>query len=132
GTVILPLHPRTRAALAPTNIEPGANTKVVDPVGYLDMVALERDARCILTDSGGVVREAYFLAVPCVTLRDEFEWPETLAGGWNILAGANPEAIVAAAIREPPASPPVPGFGDGEAAARIVGALESDPPDGRG
>ena len=92
------------------------------------MLALERSARAILTDSGGVRREAYFLSIPCVTLRTESEWPETLATGWDILAGADVERIVSAAERARPQTPPPPLFGDGHAADRIVEILKHDPP----
>ena len=127
-TVLLPLHPRTREALDGAAIVPGANVMLVEPVGYLEMLALERSARVILTDSGGVQREAYFLAVPCVTLREESEWPETLADAWNVLAGSDPERIIAAAARPRPQKPPAPVFGDGRAAEKIVETLERDPP----
>ena len=122
--VIVPLHPRTRAALMGTDIEVEAPVRIVEPVGYLDMLALERSARVVLTDSGGVQKEAYLLDVPCVTLRDETEWVETLAGGWNVLAGADTERILAAARRaRPPGDPPAV-FGDGHAAEKMVVALE--------
>jgi UDP-N-acetylglucosamine 2-epimerase len=123
--VIVPLHPRTRAALMATDIEVEPPVRVIDPVGYLDMIALQQQARVVLTDSGGVQKEAYLLGVPCVTLREETEWTETLAGGWNVLAGADAERIVAAARRERPAAPPAPVFGDGHAAEKMVEALES-------
>src|SRR4029078_6692761 len=104
--VVLPLHPRTREAMAAAGVTPASNVRIVDPVGYFEMVALERNARAVLTDSGGVQREAYFLGVPCVTLRTESEWPETAADGWNVLAGAAPDAIVRAAQRSrSPVSP---------------------------
>jgi UDP-GlcNAc3NAcA epimerase len=129
-TVILPMHPRTKAAVASGGISPEGGVRVVDPVGYLEMVALERNARCILTDSGGVQREAYFLSVPCVTLRTESEWPETLTDGWNVLAGTDPDKIAAAAARPRPENEPEPVFGDGNAASKIVEILERDPPNG--
>jgi UDP-N-acetylglucosamine 2-epimerase len=123
--VILPLHPRTQAALMGTDIEVEPPVRVIEPVGYLDMLALEQNARMVLTDSGGVQKEAYLLGVPCVTLRDETEWVETMAGGWNVLAGADGERILAAARRPRPPGTPSPVFGDGHAAERMVEALES-------
>ncbi|MBF6600968.1 MAG: UDP-N-acetylglucosamine 2-epimerase [Dehalococcoidia bacterium] len=123
--VVLPMHPRTRAALAHSDIEVGAAVRVIDPVGYRDMLALEQQARVILTDSGGVQKEAYLLGVPCVTLRDETEWTETLADGWNILAGDAPERILAAARRPRPEREPAPVFGDGHAAERMLAAIEA-------
>ena len=128
GPLVLPLHPRTRNAMAAARIEPASNVRVVEPVGYIEMLALESEARVILSDSGGVRREAYFLSVPCVTLRDESEWPETLAEGWDVLAGFDVEAIVAAAHRPKPATPPRPIFGDGHTAGKIVEILQRDPP----
>jgi len=123
--VVLPLHPRTRAALMGTDIEVEPPVRIVDPVGYLDMLALEQGARMVLTDSGGVQKEAYLLGVPCVTLRDETEWVETLAGGWNVLAGSDTARILAAARRPRPSGDPPPVFGDGHAAERMVAALEA-------
>jgi UDP-N-acetylglucosamine 2-epimerase len=123
--VVLPMHPRTRAALLGTDIEVEAPVRVIDPVGYLDMLALEQHARMVLTDSGGVQKEAYLLGVPCVTLREETEWVETLVDGWNVLTGSNAERILAAARRERPRGDPPPIFGDGHAADRMVAALEA-------
>lgn len=123
--VVFPLHPRTRARLAgQENGTQPRHVRLIDPVGYLDMLALEQHARVILTDSGGVQKEAFFFEVPCVTLRPETEWIETVSSGWNVLAGSDPTAIVAAA-REAvrPATPPPPVFGDGRAAHRIVALL---------
>ena len=125
--VVLPLHPRTRAALLATDIELEPPVRVVEPQGYIDMLALQRHARMVLTDSGGVQKEAYLLGVPCVTLREETEWEETLAGGWNVLAGSSTERILAAGRRPRPESPPAAVFGDGHAAERMVTALEAAP-----
>ncbi len=127
GPVVLPLHPRTRTRLADlpdvrAHVE-RAGVRFVDPVGYLDMLRLERNARCILTDSGGIQKEAYFFAVPCVTLREETEWPETLRGGWNVLVGRDRDRILAAATRDRPTQEPEPVFGDGHAALRIADIL---------
>jgi UDP-N-acetylglucosamine 2-epimerase len=125
---VLPLHPRTRKALAAAAIRPSPALRIAEPVVYLEMLALERNARAVLSDSGGVRREAYFLGVPCVTLREESEWPETLAGGWDVLAGADPERIIEAASRPRPKDAPQAVFGDGHAARKIVEILERDPP----
>jgi len=125
--VILPAHPRTAATLIRAGLIPPANVSFIDPVGYLTMVALEQAASLIITDSGGVQREAYLAGVPCFTLRDETEWVETLASGWNRLVGSTPDGL-ALALRdhdfEKPTAPRAEVFGDGHAAERIVGALE--------
>lgn len=85
--VILPLHPRTRARVNDLGFKPkSAGFRIVDPVGYIDMVRLERAAGVVVTDSGGVQREAFFHKVPCVTFRDETEWTELVDSGWNVLA----------------------------------------------
>ena len=129
--VLLPLHPRTKAAMDGSGLTSAANIITTPPVGYLEMLALESNARSILTDSGGVQREAYFLSIPCVTLREETEWPETLAGDWNVLAGTDPGRISVAANRPAPTQPPAAAFGDGRAAEKIIEILKSDPPDSR-
>jgi UDP-N-acetylglucosamine 2-epimerase len=126
GPVVFPMHPRTRKAADAACLSTGDSVLAVDPVGYGDMLSLQKNARCVLTDSGGVQKEAYLLAVPCVTLREETEWPETLENGWNVLAGTDPERIVSAAVRPAPKGRPVSCFGDGRAAERIVRALEDD------
>jgi UDP-N-acetylglucosamine 2-epimerase len=122
--VLVPLHPRTRKRLAEYAIAIPAGVTILDPQGYLEMLALLMFATCVLTDSGGVQKEAYYLRVPCVTLRDETEWVETVATGWNILAGADPERIVDAVRRRCPDDTPHPDlYGDGSTAARIVEIL---------
>jgi len=98
--VILPLHPRTRARLDGSFRVP-ANVELREPVGYLAMLTLVQHARAVLTDSGGLQKEAIWLGVPCITLRDETEWVETLEGGWNQLVGADPDRIAAAVHRRP-------------------------------
>jgi len=120
--VVFPVHPRTRHALA--NLPPAThNLRLIEPVGYLDMLMLEKHDRLILTDSGGVQKEAYLFAVPCVTLREETEWVETVQAGWNVLVGADREAIVRAAREFRPIGDPPPLFGDGHAGERIVELL---------
>jgi UDP-N-acetylglucosamine 2-epimerase len=126
--VLFPVHPRTREALSRLGLEARRNVRLVDPLGYFDLVSVTRDARAVLTDSGGLQKEAYWLAVPCITVRDETEWVETLEHGWNRLAGAGRERILAAlhATERPPSHPPL--YGDGRAAERIVLALEGARP----
>jgi len=93
--IVFPIHPRTQARIEALNLKSKIeNLKSIPPVGYLDMVQLEQSARMILTDSGGIQKEAYWLGVPCVTLRDETEWVETVQTGWNVLVGAETERIV--------------------------------------
>lgn len=123
--VVFPVHPRTRKALASLGLTFHPNVRAIEPVGYLDMLALESGARIIVTDSGGVTREAYFLGVPCITLRDETEHVETVECGWNTLVGTNPERILNAvrAFRADRPRPPI--FGDGTAARKIVSILEA-------
>jgi len=128
--IVLPLHPRTKAALAAAKVDLPPNVLAIDPAGYLDMLALEASARMVLTDSGGVQKEAYLLETPCVTLRDETEWPETTSGDWNVLAGTEVERIVEAALRARPSSAPEPAFGDGRSARRMVDLLQHDPSHG--
>ena len=122
--VIFPVHPRTRAALAATGLTLAPQIRAIDPIGALDMLRLEQQAWLILTDSGGVQKEAYWLGVPCLTLRDETEWVETVAQGWNCLVGTDPARIAAAVatFRPTGASPPL--FGDGHAAENIATILE--------
>ena len=125
--VVLPLHPRTRKALARMGWLDRARERLrlIEPVGYVDMVALEKSARLIATDSGGVQKEAYFFGVPCVTLREETEWVELLEAGWNTLAPPTSPSAIARAISErlDTRGRSVLLYGDGGAAARIVSEL---------
>ncbi len=118
--VVLPLHPRTTAAVTKFGLSFPAQVRAIKPVSYLWMLALEKNARAIMTDSGGVQKEVYMLGVPCITLRSETEWVETLAGGWNILAGTDAGKVSAALARPLPAGTPPPLFGDGTAARQIA------------
>ncbi|MGH2463339.1 MAG: non-hydrolyzing UDP-N-acetylglucosamine 2-epimerase [Candidatus Limnocylindria bacterium] len=126
GPVLFPVHPRTRAVLDQGSVRVPRSVTLLEPQGYLAMVALERAAHVIATDSGGVQKEAYLAGVPCVTLRSESEWVETLASGWNRLCPEPGEAsatiAAAAAVDRSAARPAL--FGDGHAADRIVAALE--------
>jgi UDP-GlcNAc3NAcA epimerase len=124
--LLLPLHPRTRATLKSRGLEPllaqNPAFKTVDPVPFLDMIVLEQQAKLILTDSGGVQKEAYFHRVPCVTLRDETEWVETIEAGWNQLAGADQRRIEQAAAAAKPGVP-IAEYGEGDAAGKVVDLL---------
>ncbi|MBU4269155.1 MAG: UDP-N-acetylglucosamine 2-epimerase (non-hydrolyzing) [Acidobacteria bacterium] len=122
--VVFPIHPRTRSRLDALNLKSNiTNLKFIDPVSFLDMVQLEKNARVILTDSGGVQKEAYFHGVPCVTLRDETEWVETVAAGWNVLAGTDADRIIAStrSLNIPVEHGML--FGDGSAAGKITDLL---------
>ena len=129
--VILPLHPRTRQAIG--RLEPAlvlsSGVKIIDPVGYLTMVALERNARVVATDSGGVQKEAYFHQVPCITLRDETEWVELVEAGWNEVVGASRDGFataLAAALDGPRRAWSAELYGDGNAADVIAAAIASN------
>jgi UDP-N-acetylglucosamine 2-epimerase len=105
--VVFPVHPRARKAISENGLRVGQRVEMIEPVGYVEMVALTASARMVLTDSGGLQKEAYWLGVPCITLREETEWVETVAAGWNALAGFQTDRILAAVRKmEPPAARP--------------------------
>lgn len=125
--IVFPIHPRTRAILERGVHGLPPNVHAVDPVGFLEMVALESRAHAIATDSGGVQKEAYLSGVPCVTLRSETEWVETVEAGWNRIVDDDPTALHAALADEAFMSRDRPRpllYGDGRTAERIVAALE--------
>lgn len=123
--VVLPLHPRTRQLIAKMNLTRNLEgIKAVEPLSYLDMVALEQAAKVICTDSGGVQKEAFFFGVPCITMRDETEWVELVEAGWNTLVGADAARIQRAvrdtntiSVRRPDL------YGEGNAAGKILDLL---------
>jgi UDP-GlcNAc3NAcA epimerase len=128
--VILPLHPRTRAirSAASADATGPAELRLIDPIGYLDMLALERGARLVVTDSGGVQKEAFFQRVPCLTLRHETEWTELVEAGWNGLAPPTSAEAITTAIRTAlsqsrPAEPLNSLYGGGAAGAAIAELL---------
>lgn len=123
-TVIWPIHPRMRARMDALGLQPSPNVRMVAPLGHLEMIALVRHARRVLTDSGGLQKEAYWLEVPCITLRDTTEWVETVAAGWNTLVGSDAAKIVKAVERVAPGSDHPVLYGDGMTAARCVASLE--------
>ena len=120
--VVFPCHPRTRKQLEDLYLwdRLEKSMQVINPVGYLDMLLLEKNARKILTDSGGVQKEAYMLQTPCITMRDETEWVETVEDGWNLLVGAKRDAIIEAAHDFEPTSKQRDVFGSGDACQRMV------------
>lgn len=118
---VLPIHPRTRNVIG----DVAANVKVVDPVGYLEMLVLEKNAAVIVTDSGGVQKEAFFAGRPCVTVRDTTEWTETVDAGWNVLVGSDSRDIARAMRDFRPTSARPHLFGTGDAAKRVVEALSA-------
>ena len=125
-TVVLPLHPRTRNRLMQQNDANAlGDLLLLDPVPYLEMQRLQMSARAILTDSGGVQKEAYFHQVPCITLRDETEWVETVEAGWNQLVGADKEKILAALRQVKDLGDYQTGlYGDGKAAEKVLASLQ--------
>jgi len=130
--VVLPLHPRTKKMMKVHHlISKFKNIKFIEPVSYLDMLRLEKNAKAILTDSGGVQKEAYWLKVPCFTLRDETEWVETVKSGWNELVGTGTKGIVerVSHLRMKKSSGKKMGiFGDGKASEKIIQIIVSHSP----
>jgi UDP-N-acetylglucosamine 2-epimerase (non-hydrolysing)/UDP-GlcNAc3NAcA epimerase len=125
--VVFPVHPRTRARLDAAGwtaeLETAAGIALTPPLGYLDLLALAAAARAIVTDSGGLQKEAYLLGIQCVTLRDRTEWVETVDAGWNTLVDLDAGAALAALEREPPAEQPEL-YGGGRAGERICKVVD--------
>ncbi|WP_188455301.1 non-hydrolyzing UDP-N-acetylglucosamine 2-epimerase [Virgibacillus oceani] len=127
--ILLPLHPRTKSKIDQfklTDLLSSSNIKLVEPLNYLDMLAVTSQAKLILTDSGGLQKEAYMFHIPCITLRDETEWIETVKTGWNKVIGSNTQEILDAIknVTKPKESPLI--FGDGNAGEKIVDTLVND------
>ena len=128
--VIFPLHPRTGFYLKNYNLHAtvaaNSSLRLIDPVDYLDMVMLEKNAATIFTDSGGIQKEAYFFRTPCITLRDETEWTETVEAGWNQIAGYQTDKILECLTNNPEKSE-IADYGDGHAAEKIIYAIANPP-----
>lgn len=120
--VLLPIHPRTHKIINEKGLKSslGKNVKIIEPLSYLDMIAAQKNAHKILTDSGGMQKEACFLKRPCITLRKETEWVETTEMGVNVLTGTSPEKIIDAALNTNPVFKSTSAFGDGKASEKIV------------
>ena len=133
-TTVFPLHPRTRARLEAARmlerLAAAPHLRLQPPLGYLDFLTLARNARTVLTDSGGVQKEAYLLGTPCITLRSSTEWVETVELGWNVLVDLDREAALAALRREPPAGERPELYGGGRAGERICDVLSAYTPAG--
>lgn len=125
--VIWPIHPRTKKVLDSIELHNHLTSQLllINPVSYFDMLILEKNAYKILTDSGGIQKEAYWLKVPCITLRDETEWVETVEDGWNVLAGADKSRIINAQRSSPITNHPslITLYGDGRAEEKIVAVI---------
>jgi UDP-GlcNAc3NAcA epimerase len=118
--IILPLHPRTKKYMEDYGLVFNNNIKIIDPIGYLDMISLEMHCKKIVTDSGGVQKEAFFMNKPCITMRDETEWVETVENGWNIIAGTDKAKILEGIVNFMPNKAQANIFGDGHAAEKIL------------
>lgn len=124
-TIVMPLHPRTRKKIAELRLDL-ANLTIIDPIGYLDMLILEKNARLIITDSGGIQKEAYFYAVPCVTLRDQTEWMESVKSGGNLLTKVDSkENIIRNVFLARKSQKRLKIYGGGKSADKIVDILNS-------
>jgi UDP-N-acetylglucosamine 2-epimerase len=123
--IVFPLHPRTRKLLDQFGLSVPQNVSLIDPVSYFDMLILQGNADCILTDSGGMQKEAYLLGVRCITLRDETEWVETVKAGWNRLVGARSKAIRSTYKTWHPQGERPALYGDGNAAQKICDILKN-------
>lgn len=123
-TIVLPLHPRTKKYMSDYGLKFNKNVKVTDPVGYLEMINLEMNSQKIVTDSGGVQKEAFFMKKPCITLRDETEWVETVENGWNKIVGTDRKKILDAILNFTPSKKQENIFGDGKASVKIMKVLD--------
>lgn len=120
ATIVLPLHPRTKKFIEEYGLNFAEDIKVIEPVGYLEMLMLEGNSQKIVTDSGGVQKEAYFMSKPCITMRDETEWVETVDVGWNVVVGTDKAKILESIKNFNPKNEQPYIFGDGKASEKIV------------
>lgn len=121
--IVLPIHPRTKKIIEDNNLSLNSNVHLINPVGYFEMLELEQKCKCIITDSGGVQKEAYFMKKPCITLRDQTEWVETVESGWNTLVGTDKRNIILAFERMETNNPTPEFYGNGLTGKNILRIL---------
>ena len=123
--IILPVHPRTCKMIESTNTIIPENISIIEPLGYLDFISLQKHSEKIITDSGGIQKEAYLNGIPCITIRPETEWIETVKAGWNVLVGDKKDQLIENCLHFKPSHNRPRYFGDGDSSKKIISILES-------
>ena len=123
--IILPVHPRTCKMIESTNTIIPENISIIEPLGYLDFIFLQKHSEKIITDSGGIQKEAYLNGIPCITIRPETEWIETVKAGWNVLVGDKKDQLIENCLHFKPSHNRPRYFGDGDSSKKIISILES-------
>ena len=123
--IVLPVHPRSRKMIESTNIIIPENISIIEPLGYLDFIFLQKHSEKIITDSGGIQKEAYLNGIPCITIRPETEWIETVKAGWNVLVGDKKDQLIENCLHFKPSHNRPRYFGDGNSSKKIISILES-------
>ena len=123
--IVLPLHPRSRKMIESTNTIIPENISIIEPLGYLDFIFLQKHSEKIITDSGGIQKEAYLNGIPCITIRPETEWIETVKAGWNVLVGDKKDQLIDNCLHFKPSHNRPRYFGDGNSSKKIISILES-------
>ena len=123
--IVLPVHPRSRKMIENTNTIIPENISIIEPLGYLDFIFLQKHSEKIITDSGGIQKEAYWNGIPCITIRPETEWIETVEAGWNVLVGDKKDQLIENCLHFKPSHNRPRYFGDGNSSKKIISILES-------
>ena len=123
--IVLPVHPRSRKMIESTNTIIPENISIIEPLGYLDFISLQKHSEKIITDSGGIQKEAYLNGIPCITIRPETEWIETVKAGWNVLVGDKKDQLIENCLHFKPSHNRPRYFGDGNSSKKIISILES-------
>ena len=123
--IVLPVHPRSRKMIESTNTIIPENISIIEPLGYLDFIFLQKHSEKIITDSGGIQKEAYLNGIPCITIRPETEWIETVKAGWNVLVGDKKDQLIEYCLHFNPSHNRPRYFGDGNSSKTIISILES-------